>query len=91
MFLDRGLGADPGVVHARQPEDFEALHPGAAREDVLDRVVQDVTECQHAGNVGRRNDDGERRLARLWIGFKIAIVDPTRVPFGLDRFRVVSF
>ena len=58
--LDHHLGGDPGMVHADHPERVLALHPGVADEDVLQRVVERVADMERAGDVGRRDDDGER-------------------------------
>ena len=62
MFFHRGLRADSGMIRSRQPEHFLAQHARAPGEDVLDRVIQDVPEGEHAGDVRRRHDDGIRRF-----------------------------
>ena len=65
VFLDLHLGGDAGVVGARQPEHFFAVHARLAGEDVLDRVIEHVAHVEHAGDVRRRNDDGiSRALGR---------------------------
>ena len=55
-----GLGGDAGVVGAGDPQGVEALHAAPADEEILQRVVESVAEVQGAGDVGRRDDDGER-------------------------------
>ena len=40
--LDLGLGGDPGVVDARDPEHVEALHPLVAGGDVVGHGVHYV-------------------------------------------------
>ena len=60
-FLHDGLRRDAGVVGAGQPEHFLAVHARPAGEDVLDGVVEDVAQREHAGDVRRRDDDGIRR------------------------------
>jgi len=52
---------DASVVGAGEPEDFLAVHARLAAEDVLDGIVEDVPHVKHAGDVRRRDDDGERR------------------------------
>src|SRR5690348_15460603 len=76
MFFHSGLGSDSSVVHPRQPEDFESLHPGAARKNVLDRIAQNMTEGQHAGDVWWRHHDRKCRLRRLRICYEIAVLKP---------------
>ena len=60
--FDSGLRSDAGVVHAWQPKHFESLHPRAPGENVLDRIVQNVTKRQDAGDVRWRHDNRECRL-----------------------------
>jgi hypothetical protein len=43
------------MIGAGQPENFFAVHPGLAREDILDGIVEDVTHMQQAGDIGRGN------------------------------------
>ncbi len=57
--FDHHLGGDPGMVHSDDPERVLALQAGMADEDVLKRVVERVADMQAAGDVGRRDDDGE--------------------------------
>ena len=52
--------AMPGVVGPRHPERAAPLHAAPAHQDVLERVVQGVADVQDAGDVRRRDDDGER-------------------------------
>ena len=53
------LRGDAGVVGAGLPEHVAPAHPLEAAEDVLQRVVERVPHVQHAGDVRRRDDDGE--------------------------------
>ncbi len=62
IFFDSSLRPDAGVVGPRKPEYFVTEHAGATRENVLDRIIEDMPESKHAGNVRRRNDDRERRF-----------------------------
>ena len=57
--FDRGLGADPGVIHSRQPKHFKSVHPRAPRQNILNRIIQNVAEGEHAGDVRRRHHDRE--------------------------------
>ncbi len=59
--LDDHLRGDAGVVGARLPQHVLAAHALEAHEDVLQRVVEGVPDVQRAGDVGRRDDDAERR------------------------------
>ncbi len=59
--LDNHLGRDPGMVGARLPERIAALHPAPADQHVLDRERQRMAHVQAAGDVRRRDHDGERR------------------------------
>ena len=83
-----GFGGDGGVVGAGHPAGVLALHAGATDEDVLDGVVEHVAHVEHAGHVGRRDDDG------VWhavVGLRVEelLVKPELIPFLLDGARVV--
>jgi hypothetical protein len=59
LLFDLGLGRDPRVVGAREPEGVIALHAAPANERVLNGIGERVAHVQHAGDVGRRDDDAE--------------------------------
>src|SRR5262245_21530943 len=89
IFFHSGLSSDPRMIHSRQPKDLESLHPCAARENVLNRVVQNMTEREHARDVRRRHHDRKRWLRGLWISYEIATLQPTLIPFRFNRIRIV--
>src|SRR5205823_14804363 len=89
IFLHSGLGSDSRMIHSRQPKDFESLHPRAACENVLDRVVQNMAECKHARDVRRRHHDRKRWLRGLRICYEIAIPQPALIPLRFNRVRIV--
>ncbi len=57
--LDHRLRGDAGVICAGHPERVITLHPFETNDDVLQRVIERVAQVQRAGDVGRRDDDGE--------------------------------
>src|ERR1700720_3781800 len=77
------------MIRSGQPKHFESLHARAARENVLNRIVENVAKRQHTGDVRRRHHDRKRRLGRLRISLEIVIVDPTLIPLWLNRSWVV--
>ena len=91
ILLDNGLRGNAGVVRAGQPQHFAPLHAGQAGQDVLDGVVEDVPQGEHAGDVGGRNDNGVGRLARQRIGDKALPVEPELAPFLLNGLGFVGF
>ena len=50
---------DARMVGAGHPEGVVAAHAVVAGQDVLQGVVQCMADMQHAGDVGRRDDDGK--------------------------------
>ena len=58
--LDHHLGRNAGVVGAGLPQHVAAAHPLETAENVLQRVVERVAHVQRAGDVRRRDHDGER-------------------------------
>ena len=89
--LDHHLGGDTGVVGARLPEGVAPAHPRVPDQDVLKRAVEGVAHVQAAGNVGRRNDDGERlRLGAPAAGEGTRAL-PCRVPPVLYLLGPIGF
>ena len=91
--LDDVLSGDARVIGARQPQDFLAVHARLAGQDVLDGVVEHVAHGQHAGDVGRRDDNGiggPRGRDTGRIGREAALVFPELVPLGLNGLRLVG-
>ena len=76
----------PGSQRTSRP-----VHARLAGENILDRIVQNVPEREHAGDVGRRNDNGVSRLARMRIGAETTPFQPKLIPFLLDRLGDISF
>ena len=61
LLFHHSFRGDAGVVGAREPEDFPAVHARLAAEDVLDGVVEDVAKGEDTGDVGWGDDDGISR------------------------------
>ncbi len=67
--LHHHLGGDAGMVGAGLPEHVAALHAAPADQRVLHRESQRMPHVQAAGDVRRRDHDGERgRIARRVAG-----------------------
>ena len=85
LALDDVLRGDPGVVGARLPQGGVAPHAMPADEDVLQRVVQGVTEVERARDVRRRDDDAVRgRDRRARVRSKPSAIEPGAGPAGFD-------
>ena len=80
--LDLGLGRDAGVVGARQPQDLVALHALTAGHGVHEGVVECVTHVQLAGDVRRREHDGERLPVARRVRVEVTGVHPALVEGG---------
>ena len=91
LALDDVLRGDAGVIGAGEPEHFVAEHAGAAREDVLDRIVEHVAEREHAGDVRRRDDDRVGGFFRGGIGREALLGEPAGVPLFFDGLGFVRF
>ena len=59
LALNHHLSRDSGVIHSDDPERVLALQSFVADDDVLQRVIERMTDMQAAGNIGWRIDDGE--------------------------------
>ena len=86
-----GFGGNRGMVHARNPARFLALHPGTPDKDILNRVVEHVAHVQQTRHVGRRNHDGVRFFGRVGAGGKQLVVEPILIPLSFNDCRIVGF
>ena len=79
------------MVCAWQPHGFLALKTRAAHQDILNRVVEDMPDCQHTGNIGRGNYDAIGLPVLDGAGAKGTGIKPGLIPSGLDLSRIVGF
>ena len=86
-----GLRGDAGMIRTRKPEDLVSGLASAAGEDVLQCVVENMSERENSSDIGWRNDDGESRFGGRGIGLKETLVDPPGIPFIFDQLRFVGF
>ncbi len=84
LALDHDLRGDARVVGARHPQRVGAPHARVARQAVHDGLVERVSHVQRAGDVGRRQLDGEIGPVRVEGGLGDAPFFPLGAPFGLD-------
>ena len=92
LALDHHLRGDAGMVHARLPQHVLAAHALEADQNVLQRVVERMAHMQRAGDVGRRDDDGEglRPLFGAGAGRKASGLFPDLGDLRLDGLGVVG-
>ena len=89
--LHFGLGGDARMIGAGKPHDGSSLLSGPAGENILDRVVEDMSDGQDTGYVGGWDDNGISRLAFRGFTREAIILFPTSVPSILDLAGVVGF
>ena len=103
--LDDVLRRNARVVGSRYPQRVVAFHAVIAHDNVLQRVVQSVSDVENARNVRRRNNDGIQRLFtvdRIFIrfvqrrgGIRCRLKAPAFFPFIINTFfkifRIVGF
>ena len=82
LALHHHLGGDAGMVGARQPERGLTLHPRETRQDILQGIVERMADMQRAGDIGRRNNDGEGLGGRIVDGREAA----RRLPLGVEAW-----
>ena len=91
LAFNHRLRGDPRVVRPRQPQDLVACLARPTRQNVLQSIVQDMPEGEHAGHVRRGNDNGKTRLGRGGIGREATLLDPLPIPTLLHGGGFVSF
>ena len=84
------LRRNAGVVGARQPEDFVARQTRPACENVLNRVVENVPEGEHAGDIRGRNDNRVCGLGGAGSAAK-TLLQPPGIPLFFDGLGFVGF
>ncbi len=82
LLLDDVLGGDAGMVGAGHPQHFMPGHPLPAHQDILQGIVEGMPHVQHAGDVGRRDDDRIAGLGRVLVGVEITVFLPLRYHFA---------
>ena len=90
LALDHHLRGDAGVVDARQPTDVVPAHPFVPGEHVLHGGGERVTQMQRSGDVGRRLDDGERRLVADVLRAEKTLFFPPLSPMRFDALGLVA-
>ncbi len=92
LTLDHHLGGDAGVIGARLPQHVAPAHALEADEHVLQRVVEGMPHMERAGDVGRRNDNGERPGlgARGRTGGEGGSLLPGAIGFAFDLLRLIG-
>ena len=79
------------MVGAGEPECFITIHPGMSYQDILKRIVQNVTHGENAGHIGRRNYNDIGSFPGLIIRMKISFFQPVLIPSGFDFLRIIDF
>ncbi len=83
------LGRNTGMIGARQPERWNALHPAVADLDILEAVVERMSHMEYARYVGWRNDNGKGSFPLVYFRLKMALGFPHFVDTPLKCFWVI--
>ena len=78
------------MVTARNPYCIEPLHAMIADQDILKRVVKRMPHVKLPGDIRRRDNHAVRRLRRIRLCMKELFLLPKRIPFFLERLRVID-
>ena len=95
LAIDHRLRRDPRVVCPRHPERLKSLHPMRTDQNVLDRVVERVTEVQGGGDIGWGDEDGVRLSTVIentaWVRMERSRIHPFGPHRGFSCRGVVRF
>ena len=83
-----GLSGNRSVVGTRHPAGILAFHAGAAHQNILNGIVQNVSHVQHTGYVWRWDYHGIW-LAAIGLRAEQLVVKPILIPFFLYICRIV--
>ena len=76
---DFGFRRDRGVIRPGNPASILTFHAGTTHENILNRVVQNMSHVQNAGNIGGRNDN-RVRPAPVGLRTEKFMVGPVSIP-----------
>ena len=85
-FFNCILRSDACMVGPGNPARFESGHPFPANEYILQRIIQNMSHRQNAGNIRRRNDDCKRDFVLIDLAVEKVIRFPEGIPFIFDVF-----
>ncbi len=88
LAFDHDLRGNACMVGTGQPQGVRAAHAVIARQAVHDGLVEGVTHVQRAGDVGRRQLDGEVLAPGFERRLGIAALFPFRPPVRFDGLRL---
>ena len=91
FFCHAGFGCNSGVVGSGEPAALIAFHAVPAHENVLKRVVEDMSHGEDARHVRRGDDDGIGFLIRIRFPAEESVVLPPGIPFLFNFRRLVCF
>ena len=80
QFIDHfGFSRDRSVVSAGHPASILAFHASTTHENILNRVVQNMSHVQNTSNIGGRNDN---RVRPALVGLRTEkfMVGPVSIP-----------
>ncbi len=78
--FDDRLRGNSRMIGARHPQGLKATHAMPANADILQRIVQCMSQVQGTGHIGRWNNDGEGLARGIDLGSKTAV----QLPLGVD-------
>ena len=84
------LGGDAGVVGAGHPQHVLALLAGMTAQHVDEGLVQGMPDVQGAGNVRRRDHDGERFARGVGVGSEGLVLFPILTPVVFHGVGLVA-
>jgi len=91
LTLDNVLGGDSRMVCSRLPERVEPLHTLPSYQDILETIIEGMTDVKRPGNIGRRDGHGERFTLRVFIRVVESVLTPEPYPFFFHLLRIVCF
>ena len=78
------------MIRSRKPDRLTTLQAVLANQDILNRVVERMTEVEDISNVRRRNYYRIGVFTGIDVAMEIAFVKPVLVEAILNLFRVVG-
>ena len=87
-FFHNRLGGDTGMIRPRHPQRHVTLHTVHPNLDILECVVESMSQVQSTGNIGRWDNDRERFFGLVDVRVEAAVLKPLVINLRCARCKI---
>ena len=79
-----------GMISAGNPTSLHSTHPCTPDEDILNRIIQNMPNCETSRYIGRWNNNGKRLFIGINRSVEIVSFQPVSVPLFFNGLWIVN-